>query len=222
MTVLSYWIMIYGIPQALYCDRKNALVITREPTEAELGKGITKPKSHFGKACEKFQHVQLNPVRIRKPVFGMQENILVRNAKMRNFRRKKQVSQPGHQIVKINDSVGIKFSYFRVDDENAFSIPPNFERIINNTQPKIGLFIFGSRKKIGTVEKEYFRSELLRKKLRKFPAVTFSDQNSDNFMSVLRQHIIQGHGLRNMSPALSLNYKQKFRHCNYFKNSGQI
>jgi hypothetical protein len=53
MTVLSYWIMIYGIPQALYCDRKNALVITREPTEAELGKGITKPKSHFGKACEK-------------------------------------------------------------------------------------------------------------------------------------------------------------------------
>jgi transposase len=53
MTVLSYWIRIYGIPQALYCDRKNAFVITREPTEAELAKGMTKPKSHFGKACEK-------------------------------------------------------------------------------------------------------------------------------------------------------------------------
>jgi hypothetical protein len=53
MTVLSYWIKTYGIPQALYCDRKNAFVITREPTEAELTKDITEPKSHFGKACEK-------------------------------------------------------------------------------------------------------------------------------------------------------------------------
>jgi hypothetical protein len=43
----------YGIPQALYCDRKNAFVITRGPTEAELAKGMTKPKSHFGKAREK-------------------------------------------------------------------------------------------------------------------------------------------------------------------------
>jgi hypothetical protein len=25
----------------------------REPKEAELAKGITEPKSHFGKACEK-------------------------------------------------------------------------------------------------------------------------------------------------------------------------
>jgi hypothetical protein len=53
MTVLSYWIRTYGIPQALYCDRKNAFVITREPAEVELKKGITEPKSHFGKACEK-------------------------------------------------------------------------------------------------------------------------------------------------------------------------
>jgi hypothetical protein len=53
MTVLSCWIKTDGIPQALYCDRKNAFVLTREPTDAELLKGITKPKSHFGKACEK-------------------------------------------------------------------------------------------------------------------------------------------------------------------------
>jgi transposase len=53
MTVLSYWIRKYGIPQALYCDHKNAFVLTREPAEAELLKGITEPKSHFGKACEK-------------------------------------------------------------------------------------------------------------------------------------------------------------------------
>jgi hypothetical protein len=49
MTVLSYWIRKYGIPQALYCDHKNAFVLTREPTDEELLQGITKPKSHFGK-----------------------------------------------------------------------------------------------------------------------------------------------------------------------------
>jgi hypothetical protein len=40
-------------PQALYCDKKNAFVLTREPADTELLKGITKPKSHFGKAYEK-------------------------------------------------------------------------------------------------------------------------------------------------------------------------
>jgi transposase len=53
MKVLEMWIKCYGIPAALYCDRKNAFVITREPTDAELLQGITKPKSHFGRACDK-------------------------------------------------------------------------------------------------------------------------------------------------------------------------
>jgi hypothetical protein len=50
---LSYWIKTYGIPQALYCDHKNAFVLTREPADAELLAGITNPKSHFGKSCAK-------------------------------------------------------------------------------------------------------------------------------------------------------------------------
>jgi hypothetical protein len=53
MTVLKMWIERYGIPESLYCDKKNAFVLTREPTDAELLKGITKPKSHFGRACDK-------------------------------------------------------------------------------------------------------------------------------------------------------------------------
>jgi molybdenum-dependent DNA-binding transcriptional regulator ModE len=53
MRVFSLWINTYGIPEALYCDKKNAFVLTREPTDAELLKGITEPKSHFGRACEK-------------------------------------------------------------------------------------------------------------------------------------------------------------------------
>jgi hypothetical protein len=53
MFVLKMWIERYGIPESLYCDRKNAFVLTREPTDAELLKGITKPLSHFGRACKK-------------------------------------------------------------------------------------------------------------------------------------------------------------------------
>ncbi|MDR1931231.1 MAG: hypothetical protein LBQ57_00265 [Spirochaetales bacterium] len=50
MKVWSYWIQRYGIPPARYCDHKNAFVLVREPADAELLKGITRPKSHFGKA----------------------------------------------------------------------------------------------------------------------------------------------------------------------------
>jgi len=53
MTVFSCWIKSYGIPEALYCDKKNAFVLAREPTDAELLSGVTEPKSHFGRACEK-------------------------------------------------------------------------------------------------------------------------------------------------------------------------
>jgi transposase len=53
MKVLEMWIISYGIPEALYCDRKNAFVLTREPSNTELLQGITKPLSHFGKACNK-------------------------------------------------------------------------------------------------------------------------------------------------------------------------
>jgi hypothetical protein len=53
MTVFSCWMRSYGIPEALYCDKKNAFVLTREPTDSELLRGITEPKSHFGRACEK-------------------------------------------------------------------------------------------------------------------------------------------------------------------------
>jgi len=52
MTLLWRWIKRYGIPQAVYCDKKNAFVLTREPTIEELLAG-KEPKSHFQVACEK-------------------------------------------------------------------------------------------------------------------------------------------------------------------------
>ena len=53
MSVFSLWITKYGLPEALYCDKKNAFVLTREVTDAELLVGITEAKSHFGRACDK-------------------------------------------------------------------------------------------------------------------------------------------------------------------------
>ena len=53
MIVLKMWIETYGIPESLYCDKKNAFVLTREPTDRELLAGITQPKSHFGRACDR-------------------------------------------------------------------------------------------------------------------------------------------------------------------------
>jgi transposase len=52
MQLLWGWIGRYGIPQAAYCDRKNAFVLDREPTIAEQLAGIT-PRSPFELACEK-------------------------------------------------------------------------------------------------------------------------------------------------------------------------
>jgi hypothetical protein len=52
MELLWAWIKRYGIPQAVYCDRKNAFVLDREPTIEEQLAGIT-PRSPFELACEK-------------------------------------------------------------------------------------------------------------------------------------------------------------------------
>jgi transposase len=48
----TQWIKRYGIPQAVYCDRKNAFISGREPTVDEQLAGI-EPRSHFEKACDK-------------------------------------------------------------------------------------------------------------------------------------------------------------------------
>lgn len=52
MKLLWEWLKIYGIPQGLYCDRKNAFVIDREPTIEEQLANI-QPKTDFEKVCDK-------------------------------------------------------------------------------------------------------------------------------------------------------------------------
>ncbi len=52
MTLLRRWIERYGIPQALYTDKKTVFVTDREPTVEEQLAG-EKPMTAFGKACAK-------------------------------------------------------------------------------------------------------------------------------------------------------------------------
>lgn len=52
MRSLWHWIERYGIPQALYTDRKTVFITDREPTLEEQLAG-EEPKTAFGKACAK-------------------------------------------------------------------------------------------------------------------------------------------------------------------------
>jgi len=51
MRLLWRWIERFCLPQALYCDKKNAFVITREPTIEEKLAGI-ELRSPFERVCE--------------------------------------------------------------------------------------------------------------------------------------------------------------------------
>ncbi len=52
MILLWRWIEKYGVPLALYCDKKNVYLATREPTLEEQLAGI-EPRTAFGQACQK-------------------------------------------------------------------------------------------------------------------------------------------------------------------------
>jgi hypothetical protein len=52
MRLLWSWIERYGIPKALYTDKKNVFVTDREPTIEEQPAG-EQPMTAFGKACKK-------------------------------------------------------------------------------------------------------------------------------------------------------------------------
>ena len=51
LRLLWAWIKRYGIPQAVYCDRKNAFVLDRGPSVEEQLQGVV-ARSHFERACD--------------------------------------------------------------------------------------------------------------------------------------------------------------------------
>jgi hypothetical protein len=98
MEVFSYWIRSYGIPEALYCDKKNAFVLTRDVTDAELLAGILEPKSHFGKACEKLgvQVIAANSPQAKGRVernHGVDQDRLVKELRLKGISTIAQANQ---------------------------------------------------------------------------------------------------------------------------------
>lgn len=51
LRLLWAWIKRHGIPQAVYCDRKNAFVLDRGPSVEEQLQGVV-ARSHFERACD--------------------------------------------------------------------------------------------------------------------------------------------------------------------------
>jgi transposase len=116
MTVLSCWIKRYGIPQALYCDKKNAFVLTREPTEAEILKGVTKPMSHFGKACDK---LKIDVIAANSP---QAKGRVERNHKVDQDRLVKELRLAG--ISKIEEANKFLENTYLPKINTKFSVPP--------------------------------------------------------------------------------------------------
>jgi transposase len=98
MAVLKMWIKRYGIPESLYCDKKNAFVLTREPTDAEVLAGILAPKSHFGRACDRLgiEVIPANSPQAKGRVernHGVDQDRLVKELRLENICTIEQANQ---------------------------------------------------------------------------------------------------------------------------------
>lgn len=90
MEVFSCWIRSYGIPEALYCDRKNVFMFVQEPIDTELPAGITEPKSHFERACEKLgvMVITANNPQAKSRIgrnYGLDQNQLVKELSLKGI-----------------------------------------------------------------------------------------------------------------------------------------
>jgi hypothetical protein len=87
MLTLWQWIERYGIPEALYTDKKNVFVTDREPTIEEQLAG-EEPRTAFGKACAKLD-IEIIPAnspqakgRVER-AHGVNQDRLVKELKLR-------------------------------------------------------------------------------------------------------------------------------------------
>ena len=130
MEVFSYWIRSYGIPEALYCDKKNAFVLTREPTDSELLRGITEPKSHFGRACEKLgvQVIAANSPQAKGRVernHGVDQDRLVKELRLAGI---STIAEANKYLIKTYlPKMNHKFSRPPAKPDNAHVLLGNFD-----------------------------------------------------------------------------------------------
>jgi hypothetical protein len=86
-----------------YCDHKNAFVLTREPTDAELLAGITKPKSQFGKACAKLgiEGIPANSPQAKGRVernHGLDQDRLVKELRLAGISTIQEANRPASDV----------------------------------------------------------------------------------------------------------------------------
>jgi transposase len=91
MRILMRWIERYGVPMALYTDRKTVYITDREPTMEEELAG-EEPKTAFGKACDKLgiRIIAANSAQAKGRVeraHGVLQDRLVKELKLRGIKR---------------------------------------------------------------------------------------------------------------------------------------
>lgn len=115
MRLLWEWIDLYGIPKALYTDRKNVYVTDRPATEEEQLNGET-PLTFFGKSC---QRLGIGIIRAYSPQAkgrverrnGVYQDRLVKELKL-------------EKIVGIDEANRFLRSGFEADLNRRFSVSP--------------------------------------------------------------------------------------------------
>lgn len=120
MRLLWAWIDKYGIPQALYVDRKNVFVVDREPTIQEQLEGC-KPLTHFGRACEKLgiQIITANSPQAKGRVersHGVYQDRLVKEFRLKSI---SDINSANRLLAQgFIDKLNAKFATFPADPAN--------------------------------------------------------------------------------------------------------
>lgn len=97
MRLLMAWIDLYGVPEAIYTDRKNIFITDREPTLSEQLKG-EEPLTHFGRACKKLgiRIIPANSPQAKGRVerkHGVYQDRLVKELRLRGISTIKEANQ---------------------------------------------------------------------------------------------------------------------------------
>jgi transposase len=124
MRCLWAWIKRYGIPMALYSDRKNVYVLDHEPSVDEQLEGKV-PKSAFGLACEKLgiqiitAHSPQAKGRVERS-HGVYQDRFVKELRLRGAKRIEEANmilQGG-----FTDKLNRKFAHAPLSEDN-FHVP---------------------------------------------------------------------------------------------------
>jgi len=142
LRLLWAWIERYGVPMAVYCDRKNAFVLDREPTVREQLDGIT-PKSTFERACEK---LGIEVIVARSPQakgrvernHGVYQDRFVKELRIRGINSIEKANQFLRES--FLDTLNVKFAKQPVDPEDAH-VPilagQNLENLLCFEEPRV-------------------------------------------------------------------------------------